>query len=458
MGIILARLLTPMEFGLIGMITVFVTISYSLVNSGFNQALIRKINCTEKDYSTVFYFNLIAGFAFYLILFFSAPLISIFFKEPQLTNLIKVLGIVLIIDSLTLIQGVKITKTINFRLLAKISVISNTAAGIIGITLAYNGYGVWSLVAKSISQRFLNGLFLWIWNRWRPIIVFSRTSFKELFAFGSKILISGFVANIYQNVFYVIIGKYFSAAQLGFYTRADQFKNLPAQNLNAMMARVTYPVMAQMQDDPVRLKTNYRKMIKTIMYISFMLIAIMTASAEAMIITLIGEQWRQSIIYLQLLSVVAVFFPVHSLNLNLLNVLGRSDLFLRMEIIKMLLSIPAIILGIIWGIEVMIIGLWGTTILSYYINSQTAGRMINYPFKEQMHDISSIIILALVMGSVVFLFGKIIPAKYLVIFISQVLIGLTITVVISELMKLEPYLYIKEIIKDKFNTFHFVRK
>ena len=444
-SIILARLLTPQEFGLIGMITIFIAISTSFINSGFSQALIRKKNCTETDYSTVFYFNLIVGILFFGILFFSAPTISRFFDEPQLIPLVRVLGGVLVIDALTMIQRTTLTKRIDFKLQTKVSVVANIVSGVIGVTMAYQGFGVWSLVAKTISQQGMNSLLLWIWNRWRPLWVFSVKSFKELFSFGSKLLISGLIDTTYNNIYYLIIGKYFSAIELGFYTRADAFKNLPAQNINGIMSRVTYPVLAQMQDEPVRLKAAYKKMIKTVMFISFILMAGMAATAEPMVIALIGEQWRPSIIYLQLLTFVGVMYPLHSLNLNMLNVLGRSDLFLKLEIIKKIIVIPTIIIGLFWGIKVMILGMWVNTLIAYYLNSYYSGKFINYSIKEQVSDILPSFFLALGMGVIVFFAGKLIVSGYVVKFILQILIGATITLLVSELLKPEPYVYIKEI-------------
>lgn len=451
-GIILARLLNPKEFGLIGMITIFIAISTSFIDSGFSQALIRKKNCTETDYSTVFFFNLLIGFLFFGTLFITAPIISEFFDEPQLISLIRVLGVVLIIDSLTMIQRTTLTRRIDFKLQTKVSVIANMISGGISITMALQGFGVWSLVAKTISQRGINSLLLWLWNRWRPLWVFSISSFKELFSFGSKLLISGLIDTTYNNIYYLIIGKYFSAVELGYYTRADQFKNLPAQNINSIMSRVTYPVLAQMHDEPLRLKAAYKKMIKTVMFVSFTLMAGMAATAEPLVIALIGEQWRPSIIYLQLLTFIGVMYPLHSLNLNMLNVLGRSDLFLKLEIIKKLIIVPTIIIGIFWGIKIMILGMWVNTVIAYYLNSYYSGKFIDYPLKEQVRDILPSFFLALGMGIIVFFSGKLIVASYLVIFILQILIGATITLLFCELLNPEPYLYIKEILFEKLKT------
>lgn len=226
-GIVLARLLSPREFGLIGMITVFIAISESFINSGFSSALIRKKNCTDTDYSTVFYFNFSVGLFFFSILYATAPFIGAFSNEPEIKDILRVLAIILIIDTLTLIQRTILTKRIDFKLQTRISIIASTGSGLLALIFAFQGFGVWSLVIQRLSRQFLNSLFLWLWNNWRPKLIFSWTSFKELFGFVSKLIISGLIETIYQNINYLIIGNFFLAQTLGNYTKADEFNKIP---------------------------------------------------------------------------------------------------------------------------------------------------------------------------------------------------------------------------------------
>ena len=253
-GIILARLLTPREFGLIGMTTVFISLSESFIDSGFGQALVRKKNCTQADYATVFYYNLCLGIVFYLFLFLTAGVISRFFNEPKLELIIQVLGFGLIIKSFSLIHLILLIKRIDFKLQTKITVLSSFASGFVGVYMAYNGYGVWSLVAKMLTGYLFTSTLLWTWSKWKPSFEFSWLSFKGMFSFGSKLLISGLLDKAYKNIYLLIIGKYFSATDLGYYTRADSFKNLPSQNLMVVIQRVSYPTLASIQDDIPRLK------------------------------------------------------------------------------------------------------------------------------------------------------------------------------------------------------------
>jgi teichuronic acid exporter len=452
-GIILARLLMPKEFGLVGMITVFIAISQSFVESGFGEALIRKNNCTDKDYSTIFYFNLIVGVLFFWILFFSANAISKFYNEPQLVRIVQVLGIVLIINAITTIQRTILTKRLDFKLQTKISFIAAMSSGLIAIAMAYKGFGVWSLVAQTICRSVVNSALLWAWNKWRPILVFSKSSFIELFSFGYKLLLSGLLNTAWKNIYTLVIGKFFSAETLGFYSRAKQFKELPSSNITAIISRVSYPVLAQMQDNPIKMKMAYKKLIKTTMLITFVLMMGMAAIAEPMVITLIGEHWRTSVVYLQLICFVGMMYPLQALNLNMLNVKGRSDLFLKLEIYKKFLAVPALIIGIYYGIEIMLALGIVTTWITYYINSYWSGKLINYPMKEQVLDILPSFFIAMVIAAIVFLIGWLMPIGYFPKLIIQLASGIILFIILCELTKIDAYVTLKEIVINGLGDF-----
>lgn len=451
-GIILARILTPHEFGLVGMIAIFIEVSNSFINSGFASALIRKNNCTQTDYSTVFFFNLCAGILLFIALFFLAPTIGNFFNEVKLVPIVRVMGVGLIISSLTLIQRTILTKRIDFKMQARISVIASLGSGIIAVTLAFKGLGVWSLVVQRLSREAINSAFLWLWNRWKPLLVFSKKSFSELFGFGSKLLVSGLIDTIYRNVYLLVIGKFFSAQDLGYYIRADQFQKLPSQNLNAIIARVSYPVLSSIQDDIPRLKANYQKLIRSTMFITFVLMLGMAAVAKPLIITLIGEKWSTSIIYLQMLSFVGMMYPLHALNLNMLQVQGRSDLFLKLEIIKKTLSVPIIIIGIFWGIKIMIAGMIFNTLIDSYLNCYWSGKIIGYSFKHQIKDILPAFIMALGMAIIVYGLGLVIELNPLPLLIIQITTGAAFILIVSEITHFKDYLFLKSLVLDKIST------
>jgi len=449
-GIILARLLTPREFGLVGMTTIFIAISQSLVDSGFTQALIRKKDASQIDYSTVFYFNLIIGIVIYLGLFFLADSISNFFNEPLLKQIIRVIGLSIIINAFTIVQRSQIIKEINFKLQTKISIIASITSGLIGIYMAYSGYGVWSLVSKSIIDFFLISLLLWFWNKWIPSFEFSWRSFKEMFDFGYKLMISGLINTMYKNLYLFIIGKYFSAAELGYYTRADQFRNLPSKNISAVVQRVSYPVLAKLQHDPVKLKEGYKKIIGSTMFITFNLMILLAAVSKPLVLSLIGEKWLQSVEYLRLLCFVGMLYPLSAINLNMLNVKGKSNLFLRLEIIKKSLAVPVVIIGISMGIKIMIIGMLFTSTLGYFLNSYYSGRLIGYRNWDQIKDILPSLLMAIFVGIIVYLASNIIPLNNTLLLIVLLLLGLLLIIGISEVLKLGDYISIKQIIVEKF--------
>jgi teichuronic acid exporter len=450
-GIILARILVPSEFGIIGMITVFIAVSQSLIDSGFGQALIRKKDASDTDYSTVFYFNLVVGVCLYLILFLSAGPISRFYSEPILIPIIKVFGINIIINSFSVIQRTILIKKVNFKLQTKITFLSSLISGSIGIAMAYKGFGVWSLVWRNIINNSLQSLFLWIFNRWFPSRVFSINSFREMFAFGSKVLVTGLIDTLYKNIYLVVIGKFFTSGDLGYYTRADQFSKLPSQNITHSVQKVSYPVLATLQDDKEKLKAGYKKLITNTMYITFILMLGMAAVAKPMILTLVGEKWLPSVIYLQLLCFSGMLYPLQSLNLNMLNVQGRSDLFLNLEIVKKLLSVPVIVIGIFAGLKVMIIGMVMFSFIAYYINSYYSGKLINYSVKEQFMDILPSFITALLVAVIIYIPSVIFTIKPLLLFTGQLISGLILFILFSWLFKLESYFEIKSILIEKGN-------
>jgi len=449
-GIVLARLLTPKEFGLIGTIMVFITLSQVFINSGFSQALVRKPTCTQLDYSTAFFFNLAVGLFSFILLFFCAGYIAGFYKIPELKPLVQVLGITLIISSLTLIQGAILTRRIDFKLQTKISVIATVVSGIIALLMAYKGFGVWSLVAKSLVNQAINSALLWAWNRWKPDLVFSMASLKELFGFGSKLLVSGLIGTFFNNIYYIVIGKYFSAADLGFYTRAELFKNLPSQNVSDIATSVSYPVLAKVQHDPARLKAGTRKIITSTFFVVAVLMFGMAAVADSLVITLVGEKWRQSVIYLQMLCFVGLMYPLNSINVNLLNVVGRSDLYLKLQLIAQLLTIPVIILGIAFGIKFMILGMCINYLFAYIYFSKVSAKYSGYSFKQQVKDIYKPLLLVITMGVIVYLVDYLTDLKPLITLVLQVFVGALIVLLSGELLKLKEYILIKTIVIEQY--------
>ena len=395
--IIMARLLTPKDYGLIGMLAIFLAVAQSLIDSGFSQALIRKQDRTDVDNSTVFYFNIVVSSALYLILFIAAPFVADFYNQPELTSVMRVVCLGVILNSLAVVQRALLTVRIDFKTQAKASLSAAVISGCIGIVLAYCGFGVWSLVVQQLLNLSVNTLLLWIFSKWRPIAVFSWKSFHELFAFGSKMLASGLLDTLYRNIYPIVIGKLFSASSLGHYTRAQQFSEFPSSNVTGIIQRVTYPILCGIQDETERLEAVYRKFLKLSAFIIFPLMIGMSAVARPFIDIVLGTQWGFCGQLLQIICFAMMWYPIHAINLNLLQVKGRSDLFLRLEIIKKILGITVLCITAPFGLVVMCYGQIFNSIVALVINTYYTGKLINVGFIRQMKDLLPTILLSLIM-------------------------------------------------------------
>lgn len=444
-GLVLARLLSPAEYGLIGMITIFISISNTIVDSGFSNAIIRKKEVINEDYSTTFVFNILLSVLMYGILFLCSPLIASFFHQEQLTLLTRVLGIVIIINSLAIVQRTKLVKNIDFKRQAKISIASSTISGVVGIVFALMGFGVWALVAQQLTRQSVNAIGLWISARWTPSIRFSVKSFKYQFNYGWKLLVSQLLSTIWNEASHIVIGRCYSSAALGQFTRAHQFSNLFSTNLTGIVQRVSFPVMSTIQDEESRLKANYKKLIKTTMFLSFVGMLSLAACAKPLIYVLIGEKWALAATYIPILCFNFMLYPVRAINTNMLQVKGRSDKLLILEIIKKVIAIGPLLLGVFVSIYWM---LWGSVIsgvIGYILNSSFSGKFIKYTTWQQFLDILPS-----------FVFGSIVSAcMYCVIFLDfssivtliiQIVVGVLMIFVLGEITKLEPYLELKEIV------------
>jgi O-antigen/teichoic acid export membrane protein len=444
-GLVLARLLAPEEFGLMGMITVFIAVSTSIVDSGFSNALIRKTNIQRIDYNTTFYFNLLVSAVMYGVLYVVAPFISDFFHQSQLVSILRVLAWILIINAFAIVPRTVLVRNVDFKTQTRVSVIASLSSGIIGIGMALTGMGVWSLVGQQLSRQFLNTLFLWIYVHWLPAWEFSVASFKEMFGFGSKLLLSGLINTIYLNIYTVIIGRIYNSAILGQYTQADRFSTIFSSNLTSVVQRVSYPVLSSIQDDPERLRAAYRRVIKTTMLITFACMLGLVAIAKPLIVILIGGKWLPAVQYLQIICFAGMLYPLHAINLNMLQVKGRSDLFLRLEIIKKIIGILPIILGIFCGIEIM---LWGgvfTSFISFYLNSCYSARLIGYSTWSQVRDILPAFSVSSVTAGIMWSFSFL-PVSLGVLLPLQLLFGFGLAVFIYERLRLEEYVEIKHLL------------
>lgn len=437
--IILARLLLPEHFGLIGMIMVFIAISNSLINSGFTQALIREQNSTQTDYSTVFYFNMAVSLLIYMGLYFSAPMISNFYGEPELVQILRILSLGIILNALAIIPRAIFAKEVNFKVVAKVNMIASSASGVFAVAAALAGFGVWSLIIRTLAMSFIQSFLLLIEKRWIPSVTFSMVSFKRLFGFGWKILASGMINTVYKNIFFLIIGKQHSATQLGYYTNAFKLSDLTTYTLTSTIERVSYPVLSSIQNEQERLKQAFRKLVKLSAFLIFPIMIGLAAIADPLVLLLFGEKWMPMVIYFQLLCLAGMLFPIQEINLSVLQVKGRSDMLLYLEITKIILSLVLIFtviwmdLGIVFLVSVVVVDAY----IALFLDTYFTGKQVSYPAREQLKDLAPIYFVSMAMGFVVLNVGGLFEGHVLLQMLLQISTGIIFYILFSLLLKIE---------------------
>lgn len=445
-GIILARLLLPEYYGLIAMTNIFFAVSRCFINSGFTTALIRKKDRTALDYSTTYVTNVVLSFIFAFILYNCSPFISDFYSEPELITIVRYNAVLLFLGSLIAVQSTRLTIELKFKVSSTINVISTIITGLVTITLAFLDFGVWSLIYPGFADLLLKGILFWYYQRWHPGIRFSWQSYKQLFSFGSKLLVSGLLDTIYNNIYPIIIGRFFSAGQLGFYSKADSFAGLPSQTTTGILAKVAFPVLSKIQDDDETLSAAYRRMIRTSAFIIFPMMMILAAVARSFVLVLISDVWATCIPYLIILCFARMWWPIHVLNLNLLQVKGRSDLFLRLEIIKKIMGVSVIFLSFPFGLIGLCVGSVASSLISLIINTYYTGKLINVGIVRQMKDMMPSIIYSVITGIIVFFITLVIPNLYFQLIVGLIA-GVFIYVGLTKLTDSADLQYLYSIIK-----------
>lgn len=434
-GVILARLLAPSDYGLIGMLSIFMAISQTLIDSGFSNALIQRKNRTEVDLSTVFYFNVAIGFLLYISAFVIAPFVADFFNEPILSPLFRVISLSLLLNSLVVVQRAITTINIDFKGQAYINVISSVTSGIIGIVLAFLGYGVWALAIQSVSHTALSCLLFWYYTRWIPMPAFSVSSFKSLFSYGSKILASGLLHTFYVQLTSILLGKFYSSSILGFYSRAEHLATLPLHNITMVLQKTTFPIMSKIQDDDKRLIYIYGKYLRASSMVIFFIIFLLVAIADPLVRFLLGTKWESSIIPFQLLCFAFMFDHLFSVNLNLLQVKGRSDLFLYLEIVKKIISITLIIVGLKWGIIGLCVSKIIYSQIALIINTYYTGKLFHYNYLKQVRDFLPYLLMAFFANLPSYFIQQDISDNYLLILILCTIVSLLLYIAELYLIK-----------------------
>jgi len=396
--IILARILLPKEFGLLAMLSVFIAVGNSLLEGGLTSSLIRSSGLSQEDYSTVFFFNLGGSVVIYMLVFTMAPYISAFYHQDILTLILRVYALDFILNAFFGVQNARLTKEMNFKIQMAIQIPSVFIGGLLGVSLALNGFGVWSLVWMNLLQSFISTLAHWMYSGWLPSPVFSKRCFKQHFHFGYKMTLTGLLDILYKNIYVLIIGKYFSITQLGFYSRADSVSQLPVSNISAVINKVTYPMFATIVNDDLQLKRVYKRLMQQVLFWNAPVLIFLAVVAEPLFRLLLTSKWLPAVPYFQILCMAGVIYPLHAYNLNILKVKGRSDLILKLEMIKKVLCVAGILSVVSFGIYGLLYFQLGFNFLGYYINSIYSSKLINYPVREQISDIFPILIISFLSG------------------------------------------------------------
>jgi len=397
--IILARLLMPEAFGLIAMLSVFISLGQMLMDSGMTSSLIRTKTPDQLDYSTVFVTNLVVSIAVYALVYFSAPLIGKFYNQEILIAILRVYAISFVIRSFVAVHVAKLTKEMNFKLQMKLQVPSTIIGAVVGVCLAYLGYGVWSLVWLNLTQTIVFTLQNWMFIKWKPSFIFNKRRFQYHFNFGYKMTFSGVLDTVYNDAYNIVIGKMFSPATVGFYSQAENLRLFPVKQLSTVMNKVTYPLFSSLKNDD-QLKSAYRLSMRLILFAVVPLMLLLIVIAEDLFLLLLGDKWLPSVPYFQILAIASIFRPIGVYNLNILKVKGKSDMFLKLEIIKKIVGVIAIAVTLPFGILPLVYSLTVTSVLFAFLNALYSGKLINYRVSEQIKDIRKIFISGVIAAAI----------------------------------------------------------
>lgn len=444
-SIVLARILMPEDYGTVAFVTVFTAIMQVFVDSGLSTALIQKKDADDLDFSSVFYFNFVVCIILYLIMFLAAPLIASFYNMPELVSIVRVISLTIVISGVKGVQQSYVSRNMLFKRFFYATLGGTIFSAFLGIAMAYAGFGVWAIVAQQLSNTAIDTLILWITVKWRPKLMFSLDRLKGLLGFGWKLLCSALLDTIYNNLRSLIIGKVYSSSDLAFYNKGKQFPNLIVTNVNASIDSVLLPAMSNEQDSKDKVKSMTRRSIMVSCYIMAPLMIGLACCASNIVTIVLTEKWLPCVFFLQIFCITYMFYPIHTANLNAIKAMGRSDLFLKLEIWKKVVGMILLLSTMFISVEAMAYSLLISTLTSMIINSWPNKKLLNYSFLEQMKDILPSIFLAVGMGAVVYLIGFL-PVPTLPLLLIQVTCGGVIYIVGSAVIRLEPYVYVKGIV------------
>lgn len=451
-NLVLARLLMPSDYGAIGMLNIFIAVSSIFVTAGFGSALIQKKNPTHIDYTSVFYWNLFAAIILYLVLFFSGPAIARFYKIPELCIILRVQSVSLIIQAFATVQSNQLQKQLRFKELSIRNIIAALIGTIVAIVMALLGYGVWSLVVSTLVSSLAGVFLLWRMSSWRPTWEFSFQSLKSLFAFGGLMALSSFVETVYSNIQGLIIGRWYTASDLGYYTQAKKLEIVPSSAITSVVNQVSFPVLSGLQDEKERFVYGMRKSIKATAFVSFPLMILLAVIAEPLIILLYGEKWSPSIPYFMLLCMGGVLSSVNCINTNSIVSLGKSKVYFIIQLLKRLIGIGMIIWGMQYSVLGMVAGAVSLFYIAFFINGIVNGKLIGYGLWAQIKDILPYLLVSGIIGIVVFYGGHLLTINRYVVMVCQILVYSILFYLFTKMLKFEEFYLFKKVAVEKLGS------
>ena len=446
-SIVLARLLDPDVYGTVALVTVFTTIMQVFVDSGMGNALIQKKEADDLDFSSVFFFNMAVCSLLYLIMFIAAPFIAAFYKMPELTSVVRVLSLILIISGVKNVQQAYVSRNMQFKKFFFSTIGGTIGAAVVGIVMAYLGFGVWALVAQMLFNAAVDTIILWITVKWRPKMMFSFERLKALFSFGWKLLVSSLLDTVYNDLRQLIIGKLYSKNDLAFYNQGKKFPHLIVTNINTSIDSVLLPTMSKAQDDKNAVRSMTRRAIKTSTYIMMPVMIGLAVCAEPLVSLILTDKWLPCVLFLRVFCITYAFYPIHTANLNAIKAMGRSDLFLKLEILKKIIGLTAILITMWISVEAMAYSLLVTTLLNQIINSWPNKKLLGYSYLEQIKDMLPQIGLSLIMGAAIYLV-QLAGFSNIYTLCIQIPLGIIIYIALSKLLHIESFEYVISMIKS----------
>lgn len=446
-SVVLARMLLPEEYGIVSIITIFTTILNLFIDSGFKNALIQKKNADQLDFSTVFYFNIFMGVVMYLLMFMAAVPISVFYEKEYMVPYIRVMSLVLIVGGVNGVQTAIVSRRMEFKRFFYSTLVGTVISAVVGIAMAYAGMGVWALIVQRLVNQCIDTCILWFTVKWRPSLVFSFKRLKPMFSYGSKLLGSSLLNSLNDNLVGLIIGKAYTADMLAFYDKGKRIPIMLVENLQTAVQSVLFPVLAQYQDEKMQLRRILRISFMTAAYCIFPCMMGIGVCAEPIIRLLFTEKWIEMVPYLQLWCFVYAFYLLHTAHLQIIQAVGRSDIFLKIEIVKQILALAATLLSIPFGVLTMLKAMCLFTVISLFINAFPNRKLANYAIREQLRDILPIVILNIIMGLAVYLVSLIKLSDILQLFL-QIVFGSVVYLIGSKFFKLESFEYIRQLVSS----------